>query len=479
MESRAAMNEKRLSNVIDELQQKWKKIDKIEKRVFPEKNKIIKGPICGIIKLNKAELFLADLPPMQRLRRISHLGLINLVYPGANHTRFEHSLGVAHIVEQALKQIRARLKRKIAITDNDVLTAKVAALLHDVGHFPFSHGSESLIEKTGVLREASRLGVQPHEYVSKCIVECDYFSRVFEKINQKTKSKLEAKDIANYIVGKTKDPDKKFVAELINGTVDADKIDYLARDAHYTGVPHGRVDIDYLINTLTVRKMMNEYRLVGERKGLESIESLLTSRELMFPTVYAHHTVVISRAMLTRAIFYAFKENIENEGLDYVLNLSKFDDQSLLSFLSSHGGYPAEIVLRLRYRRLFKRALTIERENFVNRVVIPDFARKYVNLKESIFDENEIANCAGLDDGYVIIDVEELPPYKETRFPIEKFDGKIRLLEELPTMISDLGKRRREKWKGYVLTISNHEEKVKNEATKLFANKGFKLRTLS
>lgn len=184
------MNGKRLSNIIDELQEKWRKIDKIEKCVFPEKSKIIQGPICGIVKLNNAELFLADLPPMQRLRGVSHLGLINLVYPGANHTRFEHSLGVAYIVEQALKQLRLGIKTEVNITDNDVFTAKVAALLHDVGHLPFSHASESLIEKTGILAEANQLGVQPHEYISKCIVECDYFSAVFEEINQRTKYKF-------------------------------------------------------------------------------------------------------------------------------------------------------------------------------------------------------------------------------------------------------------------------------------------------
>lgn len=473
------MNEKRLSNVINELQEEWEKIDKIEKPVFPEKDKITKDTIYGIIKLDKPELFLTDLPPMQRLRGVSHLGLINLVYPGANHTRFEHSLGVAYIVEQALKQIRLNIKNEVNITDNDVLSAKVAALLHDVGHLPFSHASESLIEKAGVLTEASQLGVQPHEYISKCIVECDYFSRAFDEINRRTKYNLEAEDIANYIIGKTKDSKKKFVAELINGTVDADKIDYLTRDAHYTGVPHGRVDIGYLINTLTITRMMKEYRLVGERKGLESIESLLTSRELMFPTVYTHHTVVIARSMLTRAIFYAFKDDVENEGLDYVLNLLKFDDKSLLSFLYLHGGYPTEIVSRIKYRRLFKRALTIGRRNFVNRAVIMDFAKKYKNLKEAIVDENEIANNAGLDNGYVIIDVEELPPvYKETRFPI-KFDGEIRLLDQLPTMISGLGERRREKWKAYVLAISDYKEKVKKEAAELFAEKGFELQVFS
>lgn len=224
---------------------------------------------------------------------------------------------------------------------------------------------------------------------------------------------------------------------------------------------------------------MNEYRLVGERKGLESIESLLTSRELMFPTVYTHHTVVIARAMLNRAIFYAFKDRIEKEGIDFLLNLLKFDDRSLFSFLYSSGSYPAEIVSRLKFRKLFKRALTIETGNFVNRVVIMDFAKKYKNLKEAIVDENEIANSAGLANGHVIIDVEELPPlYKETRFPIE-FAGEIRLLDQLPTMVSDLGKRRREKWKAYVLTVSDYEEKVKKQAVKLFAEKGFELQGFS
>lgn len=473
------MNEKRLSNVINELQEEWEKIDKIENPLFPEKDKIIKDTIYGVIKLGKPELFLTDLPPMQRLREVSHLGLIHLVYPGANHTRFEHSLGVAYIVEQALKTIRSNIKKEINITDNDVLTAKVAALLHDVGHLPFSHVCESLIEKTGVLTEANKLGVQPHEYISKCIVECDYFRRAFEEINRRTEYNLEAEDISNYIIGKTKDSKKKFVAELINGIVDADKIDYLVRDAHYTGVPHGRVDIGYLINALTIKKMMKEYKLVGERKGLESIESLLASRELMFRTVYSHHTVVIARAMLNRAIFYAFKDNIENEGFDYLLNLLKFDDNLLLSFLYSRDGYPREIVSRLKYRRLFKRALMIGMGNFVNRAVIVDFAKKYNNFKETIVDENEIANNVGLDNGHVIIDVEELPPlYKETRFPI-KVDGEMRLLDELVTMISGLGERRREKWNAYVLTTSDYEEKVKKEATKLFAKRGFKLQVFS
>jgi uncharacterized protein len=314
--------------------------------------KIINDPVYGFITIDDPLILEVMRHPFyQRLRRIQQMGFANLVYPGAVHTRLHHSLGAYHLMCNAL----AALKGKgIPITENEELGAKMAILLHDVGHGPFSHALENnLIENLD------------HESVSL---------QIMQFLNREMQGEL-----STAIAIFTNMYPKKFLHQLVSGQLDVDRMDYLNRDSFFTGVSEGVIGYDRIIHMLTV----HDGELMVQEKGIYSIEKFLVARRLMYWQVYLHKTVVSAEAMLVKIIQRAREKILQgdplssgSESLDFFLShtpqdpsewleaFSMLDDNDILSALKIWMKDPDPVLSNLSAmlinRRLLKAKLQAE-----------------------------------------------------------------------------------------------------------------------
>lgn len=233
-------------------------------------NKIINDPIYEIIEIPYGLIFdLVEHPYYQRLRRVTQLGFTHYVYPGATHTRFNHTLGAMHLIQKAIRVLRSK---GVEITKAEAESLMIAILLHDIGHGPFSHSLEYVLMDI------------PHEQLSIAFME---------ELNQEFEGKL---SLAIQIF-KNEHP-KKYLYQLVSGQLDMDRLDYLTRDSFFTGVYEGKVGYNRIIKTLNVY----QDELVVEYKGIYSIENFLIARRLMYWQVYLHKTVICAGEMLIKAI---------------------------------------------------------------------------------------------------------------------------------------------------------------------------------
>lgn len=237
------------------------------KRSFTNKLKIINDPVYGFIKIPFNIIFdLIEHPLFQRMRWIRQLGLTHFVYPGANHTRFQHAVGAMHLMGLAIEIIRSKGHE---ITDEEARAVTIAILLHDIGHGPFSHSLEH-----SLIRGAS------HEAISLMYME---------QLNDHFQGEL---DLSMEIF-RNRYP-KKFLHQLVSSQLDMDRLDYLKRDSFFTGVTEGVIGSDRIIKMLNVV----DDQLVVDEKGIYSIEKFLIARRLMYWQVYLHRTVVSSEQLL-------------------------------------------------------------------------------------------------------------------------------------------------------------------------------------
>lgn len=235
------------------------------------KKKIVNDPVHGFISIQHPIVFdLIEHPYFQRLRNIKQLGLTYLVYPGANHNRFQHALGALHLMNEAIATLRSKGH---SISDEEAEAANIAILLHDIGHGPFSHSLEYSIAKD-----------ISHEAISRCFMQW---------LNKEMKGGLGmAIDVFddNY--------PKRFLHQLVSSQLDMDRLDYLRRDSFFSGVTEGTVGVERIIKMLNV---VND-QLVVEAKGIYSVEKFLIARRLMYWQVYLHKTVVAAEQVLIKML---------------------------------------------------------------------------------------------------------------------------------------------------------------------------------
>ncbi|VVB95793.1 HD domain protein [uncultured archaeon] len=379
--------------------------------------KVIRDPIHDYIELDELALALVETPEVQRLRRIRQLGFSNLVYPGANHTRFEHSLGTYHLAKHLVKYVDER--------QQDELLA--ASLLHDIGHGPFSHATEKLIV---------RYTRKSHDNVEG-LLRNGLISDVLKDFS------LSPSNIAAHIKGKTNP------GQIINSEIDVDRMDYLVRDAHYTGVAFGLIDHVRLIHELG----FNENKLVLNPGGLQAAESLLVSRFLMHPTVYFHHVSRIAESMCAHAAEYMIENGLSPE------SFQRMDDVAFMSEMKNSGGYASEIAKRLDERKLFKRALYAGFDS-----VGIDVAKLRNNIKRV---ENEIAESSGVEPGYVLVDIPEKPEIAEMKACV-LISGKMIPIDKASSLVAALGKAQLDNWRLGVFTPPEYKEKVGRVAREFF-----------
>src|SRR5687767_2102138 len=236
--------------------------------------KIINDPVYGFITVDHPLIFeIISHPYYQRLRRIHQMAFASLVYPGAVHTRLHHSLGAYHLMGLALNELR---NKGVEITKDEEIGAKIAILLHDIGHGPFSHALERKLIK----------GVH-HEDISTLILQL---------LNEQFGGQLQtAIDIFSDTYP------KPFLHQLVSGQLDVDRMDYLTRDSFFTGVSEGVIGYDRILKMLTV----HHGDLMVEEKGIYTIEKFLVSRRLMYWQVYLHKTVLAAEKMLVKIVLRA------------------------------------------------------------------------------------------------------------------------------------------------------------------------------
>jgi len=352
--------------------------------------KAIRDPVHGYVNVDGPALEILDTPQMQRLRRVKQLGVANLVYPGANHTRFEHSLGTYHIARKLCKQL--------GVTEAEV---PVAALLHDVAHGPLSHVTEGLMKK--YLR-------RDHAHRVADVLRQPELAEVLKRHG------MDARLIASTVEGEGRH------GQLVCGELDVDRMDYLARDAHYTGVGFGLADHEQLLRSL----IFHEGRLVVGERGLHAAESVMVARFLMRPTVYYHHVNRIAESMLSRAI-----QTYIDDGGASPQDVLSMDDYQFTVALHAAEGYAGEMMDRLLRRNLFKRALYRSL-----RSMTPDLLKQ--GLKPQRL-EKEIAGDAGVPQEYILVDVPPLPDDAEIKTMVLR-NGSLVPLERVSPLVAILHK---------------------------------------
>lgn len=265
-----------------------------------EKRKIINDPVYGFITLDHPLILKVVAHPFyQRLRRIHQMALAQLVYPGAVHTRLHHSLGAYHLMCLALDELK---RKKIGISSEEETGAKIAILLHDAGHGPYSHALEGLLVR-GVKHEEMSLWIMEHlnnEWQGELQTAIEIFTGTYPK---------------------------KFLHQLVSGQLDVDRMDYLSRDSFFTGVSEGVIGYDRIIKMLTV----HNGELMVEEKAIYSIEKFLMARRLMYWQAYLHKTVLAAEQILVRIIERARSVQAScHTTLQYFLNASAPPEKAAL-----------------------------------------------------------------------------------------------------------------------------------------------------
>ena len=339
----------------------------------------ITDPVHQYIRFSEVERELVDTPVFQRLRRIRQLAGAHLVYPSAQHSRFEHSLGTMHVAGYAGET----LLTKGYLDDEDLVQElRLAALLHDIGHGPFSHLFEEVLEarcKTS------------HEDMGRKIISYSEVSDIVRKYG------YNSSDICKLSFGES---NVKFFNEIIAGGLSADSMDYLSRDGFFTGVEYGKIDYHRLISSFEI---VSNGHLAINRSALYSFESMLISRYEMFKAVYFHKTVRSAEVMLLHSMTLADEEmGLTDTSLKNYLDLT--DEATLERICSLKNGNEIAVKLAIDYKS--RKLLKCVYEKFLHK---RDKLYRKMN-RQALYDLGvQIADTAQVDESSVFVDASRAP----------------------------------------------------------------------
>jgi uncharacterized protein len=368
---------------------------------------VIREPVWGTVPVDPVARRIVDSVAFQRLRYIRQLGFAHLVYPGANHTRFDHALGVYHLIRRALASLAADGQLD-QLSETERQLVPLAGLLHDVGHYPFSHALEELEEPLIPGHHEALTGrflADPEVRAALESVAPDAVDRVEQLIRGRSPSPLQG---------------------LVSGSLDLDKVEYLKRDAIFCGVPYGEVDVDRLLQALVLLRAPDADRIeVGvDEKGVAALESLLFSKYQMYRNVYWHHAVRSATVLYKRIVFDAL-----GAGLIVADELVGKTDEALLFLLAERAtergdeeaGRVGRMVEALQRRRLPKRVTEM-----VAAEVQPEvggWARTETPLKRAV--EDRLAEELGLATGGVFLDYPEKPGMFRLDLLVRRRNGEV------------------------------------------------------
>ncbi len=365
----------------------------------------IRDPVHGYIPMSAVEKDLIDAPPVQRLRRLRQLSGAHLTYPGAEHSRFSHSLGVMHLAGK----IAARLEGLGLLSEEDHQKVRIAGLLHDVGHGPFSHIYEEVLDKYRSMT---------HEDVGTWLIEQGELKDVLKCHG------YSPAELSKLAVGKAEGKENTLLNQIVASQFDADIMDYLVRDSHFCGVEYGNIDIERLINSVNV---VNG-QLAIDVASVYALEAFVIARYEMFKAVYFHRTVRAAEVMIVRAMDYAnadlgftsfrtpeeFLSLDDNSVIQRLLNIDLKENKCLRV---AH-----DLARRYLNRNLFKAVheqLAHRRSDFFINILVRDDIRLQL--------AKEIGEKAGVDPDYIFIDVPTVAsvPY----YPLQQRPSEIPVFE--------------------------------------------------
>ena len=411
--------------------------------------KIIRDSIHGNIRFDGIFLELLDSPELQRLSSIKQLGLALLVFPGAHHTRLEHSFGSFHMASQ--------ISEALDLSNEERQLVKCAALLHDIGHGPFSHTLESILRNS--------LNVDHVDLTQKLITgEYSIFQEDEKHFSQKSKTvsdilnahHIDMETISAMIHGDK--GTKPYLTLVLNSVIDVDQLDYLLRDAYYTGVAYGMTDTQRFVQTVGIHKD----QLALNRKGVGVIENILMARALMYSSVYYHKTVRIAELMLSRALEMLPELN--------PFNFFSMTDAELVMYLKQQDSFQHSLITRLKYRQLFKQAYELSNNQSTEeqKKVISLLEQNEVRREKEIEFEEKLH----IPNGHIIIDIprpdlhQAEPRIQQTNIPI--IDKNLsKTLEEYTPVAEAIRMRSIPDWEIMIITDKDYRKKVADYAEKI------------
>lgn len=332
--------------------------------------KVIHDALWGTQFIHAHELAIIDTPLLQRLRRIKQTAFAYLIFPSATHSRLEHTLGVLFQSDKLLKALSQNPDYQNLIGGRDKLV-RMAAILHDCGHGPFSHSSEEIYRFLPDMQALIGPGgdhedCNPHEVLSYYIVKSKAFRTRFTELLSKYKEDIDIDKVAEMILGNWGDPNNKYLADIINGPFDADKLDYLFRDGHFSGLPL-KIDLDRLWHCVQIHMLPEKSirMLVMSISGITALEQIIFSKMVLFSSLYQHHKVRACDCMM-KAIFEhckTEKRQICGYGLDKATDFLWLTDDRLYAEADKleKGDLLHRLIHDLKFRRLLKRALIISK----------------------------------------------------------------------------------------------------------------------
>ena len=375
----------------------------------------VRDPIHDYIDLTQLEVELVDTPAYQRLRWIKQLGPTNLVYPGANHTRHEHCMGTCHVVRKMADSAGLESEEKVLVS--------TAGLLHDLGHSPFSHLGDEIDNFGDHVKNTKRIILD---------------SEISDILSNKG---ISPKEVNQIISGDHK------LGSLVSGDLDGDRLDYLIRDAHYTGVSTG-VDMGRLVATMD----MVDNNLVIRQSGLQAVEALLTARSTMYSTVYFHPFVRGAEMMLARATNVAIGYgSFSSEAF------SRFTDHQLLSELKISGGISERITNDFENRRIVKNSISITKDQS---------EASGLHASERTSYEEAIAEELDVESSSIYVDIPPLTVLPGSKARIIRDDGELDLARNLSKLVSSLYEAQFDHWRCRIYGPSELREQIKEASVR-------------
>jgi HD superfamily phosphohydrolase len=441
-----------------------------------EHSKIIRDAVLGTHELSPLEVTIIDTPFVQRLRGINQTALAALTYPSATHNRFEHSLGVsimAYRMGKALMDKGERIKR------TTLAELRIAGLLHDIGHGPFSHASEEIIrevdEVKGILDEDSRFSkYKPHEMIGYKLLQTHSFKDFFaELLSSYHKTEISLDNISDMIIGSMHDKkNDQFKADIINGAFDADKLDYLTRDAYFTGIKMS-IDVERIFATQMIdRRRRKTRRIIVDVGGVHILEQVLFNKMLLYPSVYHHHKVR-STVCLLESIFEMIRDNdLSLHGLkfDKVSDFLSVDDYFFLTSQNKPEKIATQIE-KIKKRNLLKRALVISRKtvkrNLGRLLAEKDRPKNLRELAKRIAQDSKLKRKCEYYD--IWVDLPENPRFPEPSQCLVRVTGKDYLhLDDFFPVTEWSESFAANKWKGYIFGPPDLQKTVADVTWSLF-----------
>jgi|TARA_B100001250_G_scaffold270102_2_gene233109 hypothetical protein len=434
--------------------------------------KTINDAIHGQFRIDGVRNDLLKTPEMNKLSHIKQLGLAHLVFPGAHHTRFEHSLGVSHIA--------GMMAESMELDESETDLVQVAAMLHDVGHGPYSHTLEHILHERGgmdhmsitegiitgdydVLREGEGNSINNRKAIPDILEGYGIDPKEVASLIRGPDARGSERNLMTWSEGRSDFVEQdNTLAHIVHGPVDCDQIDYLLRDSHFTGVNHGVIDYRRLIMCLE----RHGGDIAVEEGGLPALEGMLMARGLMYSAVYFHRVTRVTEIMLSRAV-----ERSE-ELLPDSVDLQRRVDAEIWQALYGAGDYARDMIRRLKYRQLLKVCASRRRQE-LSEDQISLLAGLATDSEKRRSFEDEMAQRSGLEPGYVAVDVPNIklllaePRMSQVDIRIIGDDGKTRWFKEHTPIADALRTRQVSQAAVYIMTLPGYEKKVSEIAERM------------